>query len=335
MRIQLSISRLSIIILMLSALIACSETATNGVDDLSQGLDPGSGTEQGSGSNQGGSNEEGTSSTNEDEGNSGPPLGEDEFRVVQQFPANSAVNIALVSKVSITFNAGVLANSFNDNLIRVTNGGAEVAGRLVQVNDRLFEFQSDALLEPSTQFTVSISDQVMSADGLSTEAYQWQFTTVADVYNTTQDVIDLCMNERDIAMLDSVNATRIVARTCGDDFQEAVGKLRWHCDLRTSSIAHSEDMRDNNFFDHGGSDGSRPSKRVERAGYSWRSVGENIAAGYFSVESVMQAWIDSPGHCRNLMSPLFEEFGFGYVEGNANSAYPNYWTQNFASPRNF
>jgi uncharacterized protein YkwD len=50
--------------------------------------------------------------------------------------------------------------------------------------------------------------------------------------------------------------------------------------LATAAQAHSNDMANNNFFSHTGSDGSNPGQRISRAGYSWYTYGENIAAGY-------------------------------------------------------
>jgi uncharacterized protein YkwD len=50
--------------------------------------------------------------------------------------------------------------------------------------------------------------------------------------------------------------------------------------LTSAAAVHSNDMADNNFFSHTGSDGSNPGQRISRAGYSYYTYGENIAAGY-------------------------------------------------------
>lgn len=50
--------------------------------------------------------------------------------------------------------------------------------------------------------------------------------------------------------------------------------------LTAAALAHSNDMATNNFFSHTGSDGSSPGQRISRAGYSYYTYGENIAAGY-------------------------------------------------------
>lgn len=76
---------------------------------------------------------------------------------------------------------------------------------------------------------------------------------------------------------------------------------------------------------HEGSDGSGLGQRVTREGYAWSAVGENVAHGHRSASHVMTDWLDSPGHCANIMHPAFTEFGAGEVN--------HYWTQVFARPR--
>ncbi len=138
--------------------------------------------------------------------------------------------------------------------------------------------------------------------------------------------------EAEQAMLDAVNAARAQARVCGNDAFTATQSLTFNCALRDAARAHSRDMRDHNFFSHTGSDGLRVSDRVSAQGYDWRSVGENIAAGYPDLQSVMRGWLDSPGHCANIMSPAYTEMGSAFEPGNDFSDYGTYWTQVFAAP---
>ncbi len=86
-----------------------------------------------------------------------------------------------------------------------------------------------------------------------------------------------------------------------------------------------------NFFSHTGSDGSSPGQRISRQGYPWRAYGENIAVGDLTVSSVLQGWLGSEGHCRNLMDPTFTEIGAGYSIGlfGGNPA-ARYWTFDLA-----
>jgi uncharacterized protein YkwD len=150
--------------------------------------------------------------------------------------------------------------------------------------------------------------------------------------NTSQAVIDLCMSEYDKQMLTQVNAARSQSRSCGSENYPAAAALSWHCTLEDVAYAHSRDMGDHNFFSHTGSDGLTVGDRVSNAGYDWSAAGENIAAGQQTIDSVMAAWLDSPGHCANIMRPLFTEFGMASYSVTG-SDYRIYWTQVFARPR--
>jgi hypothetical protein len=80
--------------------------------------------------------------------------------------------------------------------------------------------------------------------------------------------------------------------------------------LEAAAQRHSNDMANNNWFSHYGTDGSSPWDRIREAGYyPMLSGGENIAAGYSTVLSVIEGWLKSPGHCANIMSPYFREIG--------------------------
>jgi uncharacterized protein YkwD len=133
-------------------------------------------------------------------------------------------------------------------------------------------------------------------------------------------------------VLELTNLARRHARTCGDkSFAPAVA-VKWSERLATTSFRHATDMATHNYFSHDGRDGSKPSGRATRAGYVWRAVGENIAAGQGTADAVVQGWIDSPPHCANLMSDKFTEMGVAYAV-NPNSQMGIYWAQVFGTPR--
>ena len=70
-------------------------------------------------------------------------------------------------------------------------------------------------------------------------------------------------------------------------------------------------------------DGSNGGVRIERAGYDWATFGENIAMGYRTEKDVVADWLQSPGHCKNIMNRNFKEMGVARVG--------NYWTQEFGA----
>ena len=134
-------------------------------------------------------------------------------------------------------------------------------------------------------------------------------------------------------VLDLVNQARATPRYCGNRMFDAARPVRWNDSLAESSRLHSEDMARYNYFSHSGRDGSDPGQRVERAGYSFRSTGENIAAGtQMDPEDAVAGCIKSPGHCANLMDPAYTDMGAAFAV-NPRSEMRVYWTQAFGTPR--
>jgi len=95
--------------------------------------------------------------------------------------------------------------------------------------------------------------------------------------------------------------------------------------LTQAALRHSNDMADNNFFDHTGSDGTTAGDRLDQACYIWQAYGEIIAAGYTTPTSVVEAWMSGSGHREIILDPAYEDFAAGYAYNRA-SDYTHYWT---------
>lgn len=133
-------------------------------------------------------------------------------------------------------------------------------------------------------------------------------------------------------LLALVNEARGHARRCGADAAPAAAPVRLQPNLERAALAHAHDVSKRGFMSHTGADGSTPSQRATRANYAWRAVGENIAAGQTTPRAAVQSWLESPGHCTNLMSPRFTEMGVAYVV-DLESPDGIYWVQVFGAPR--
>jgi uncharacterized protein YkwD len=130
-----------------------------------------------------------------------------------------------------------------------------------------------------------------------------------------------------------VNAARARPRTCGTQAFGAAGPLKWNPLLGQAALVHSTDMAQKHYFNHKQPDGSLPADRATNAGYRWVRVGENIASGQRTVEDAVASWLDSPGHCANIMNPAFTEMGAAYAINPRNRNRTAYWTQVFGAPR--
>lgn len=135
------------------------------------------------------------------------------------------------------------------------------------------------------------------------------------------------------AILDEVNAARASARSCGKQAFPAAPPLSWNPALGDAALVHSRDMATGRYFSHRAKDGSQAADRALRAGYSWRRVGENIAFGQRSPREAVEGWLESPGHCANIMNRDFTEMGAAYGVTPERQTGVIYWTQVFGAPR--
>jgi len=173
-----------------------------------------------------------------------------------------------------------------------------------------------------------LQDNAMTEVGIYLDARQL-WIVLAAPFAPSVGVSEQAVGQR---VLDLVNQTRATARYCGNKSFNASRPVRWNAALAEASQLHAVEMARYNYFSHSGRDGSDPAQRVERAGYSYRSTGENIAAGQTQPEEVVAGWIKSPEHCANLMNPGFTEMGAA-VAVDRSSEMGVYWTQAFGSPR--
>ena len=127
------------------------------------------------------------------------------------------------------------------------------------------------------------------------------------------------------------NEARSRGVVCGGKSFAPVGPLTASEGLDLAAVAHAKDMAEHSYFSHQGRDGRKPADRITAAGYRWTTAGENIASGQESVQEAVAGWIESPGHCANLMNPRYREMGIANAV-NAKSEGGVYWVQTFGSP---
>ncbi len=139
-------------------------------------------------------------------------------------------------------------------------------------------------------------------------------------------------DQLEVQVLALVNEARSQARQCGSETLAATQPLRLNSRLRSASAAHADEMARLDYFSHTGHDGLHVSERASRAGYRWRSIGENIASGQMSADAAVQGWLKSPSHCANLMTPSYTEMGLAFAV-NPQSDGGVYWVQVFGVPR--
>ena len=178
-----------------------------------------------------------------------------------------------------------------------------------------------------SDYCSALLDSQYADIGVSRSRSEWQVVLA-------RPVLDSQMNDARAvskALLAQVNAARAKPRLCGRQRFAAARPLAWNASLGAAAQGHSKAMAYGNYFAHRDPDGDMPADRARAAGFRGRQIGENIAAGQGSPSKAMAGWLASPGHCANLMSPLFTQVGAAYAT-DARSDEGVYWTMLFGAP---
>ncbi len=132
--------------------------------------------------------------------------------------------------------------------------------------------------------------------------------------------------------LELVNDIRAHGTRCGDRSFGPAPPVRLSSTLNEVAQGHATDMARHEYFEHQDLSGRSPADRVRAVGYPEKLVGENIAYGPESADEVVKGWLDSPGHCENIMDPRFAEMGIAYSMGQS-ARRGLYWVQLLVAPK--
>jgi len=120
-----------------------------------------------------------------------------------------------------------------------------------------------------------------------------------------------------------LNGVRTQARVCGAERFSAAPPLRWEPRLGAAAREHSRDMAAAGRLSHLSRDGRTAWDRVAATGYEFSNMAENVAGGQPDPQAAVASWVQSPGHCANIMNPDLRDFGAG---GEPSATGTIYWT---------
>jgi len=78
----------------------------------------------------------------------------------------------------------------------------------------------------------------------------------------------------------------------------------------------SNNMIQNNFFNHTNPDGTKWTNWLQTIGYKYTTSGENIAYNTSDPVELFTQWWNSPGHRANMMNASYTKVGIGVIYGN-------------------
>jgi hypothetical protein len=86
-------------------------------------------------------------------------------------------------------------------------------------------------------------------------------------------------------------------------------------ELDQAAANKAADMFSKDYWAHNAPDGTTPWVFIKAAGYNYIYAGENLARGFNSVPDVINAWMNSPEHRQNVLSPNYQNVGFAVATG--------------------
>lgn len=235
-------------------------------------------------------------------------------------PAQRLSPLVLKSKLALPIGYG---GGLRDRL--KASGYQAVAVRTIRVVGAQDAEEAFDLLQ--SDYCTTLLDNQYADIGVSRSRSEWQVVLARPVLDSQMDDMQAVSK----ALLVQVNTARSKSRLCGRQRFGAARPLAWNAGLGAAAQSHSKAMAYGNYFAHRDPDGDTPADRARAAGFRGRQIGENIAAGQGSPSKAMAGWLTSPGHCANLMNPMFTQVGAGYAT-DSRSDEGVYWTMLFGAP---
>ena len=111
--------------------------------------------------------------------------------------------------------------------------------------------------------------------------------------------------------------------------EKGLSSLTLNAKLQKTAQAQADDQAKQRKMSHDGSDGSTPFERMERAGYTYNRAAENVAFGQYTVDELMEGWMNSPPHRKNILGGFTQ---VGVACAVAENGIP-YWCVTFGLPK--
>lgn len=126
------------------------------------------------------------------------------------------------------------------------------------------------------------------------------------LHRTYPQVLGISYQVSDIELLNLTNYERQ---------QNGLAPLSLDKQLSIAAANKGQHMFQHDYWAHFAPDGTSPWQFIKAAGYDYSYAGENLARGFTTSVDAMNAWMKSPTHRANILSPLYKDVGFAVKEG--------------------
>lgn len=114
----------------------------------------------------------------------------------------------------------------------------------------------------------------------------------------------------------NISSDEMLALVNKERQNRGLSSLHMDGQLSYAASLKAQDMFANDYWAHTSPSGISPWVFIKTAGYEYLYAGENLARGFTTSNDVVKAWMDSPSHKDNILSPNYDEIGFAVSTGN-------------------
>jgi hypothetical protein len=98
--------------------------------------------------------------------------------------------------------------------------------------------------------------------------------------------------------------------------EKGLAPLKLNTRLSQAAAGKAQNMFAHNYWAHVAPDGTTPWVFIKGSGYEYLYAGENLARGFTTAPDVVNAWMASPTHRENMLSPNYNDIGFAVSTGS-------------------
>lgn len=130
----------------------------------------------------------------------------------------------------------------------------------------------------------------------------------------------------------NISVTEVIEYTNTKRKDAGLSPLYYNEKLTLAAQAKARHMLDSDYWAHVAPDGTQPWQFIIDNGYKYRYAGENLARDFTNANSAVEAWMASPTHKENLLSPNYRDIGIAVIEGDLNGVDTTIIVQLFGTP---
>ncbi len=142
-------------------------------------------------------------------------------------------------------------------------------------------------------------------------------------------------NKGVLGISSNVDAKRLIELTNGERQKKGLNSLIENEALSKAAHLKAQNMFTEGYWAHFAPSGKSPWDFILGSGYRFTYAGENLAKNFYESNDVVVAWMDSPTHRDNLLSPKYHDIGIAVVEGVLNGQQTTLVVQEFGSTQTF